>query len=133
MLCRRFAGFFASRHVNPPRTGRGRREARLFLGAGPRPSLRGRRSDLVFLRLNAFILFQAASVNTEGGAWQQKLGALTSLLDLETGDRARDHEPLNLRGTLEDRVDLGVAVHPLNRVLARIAVPPEDLDRALGD
>src|SRR3712207_544513 len=36
------------------------------------------------------------------------------------------------RSPLEDRVDLRVAVHPLDRVLARVAVAAEDLDRPLG-
>src|SRR6185436_12908571 len=52
-------------------------------------------------------------------------------LNLDAGDRPRDHEPLDLRGALEDRVDLRVAVHALDRVLARVAVAAEDLDRAL--
>ena len=43
-----------------------------------------------------------------------------------------DDEPLDLGGALEDRVDLRVAVHPLDRELARVAVAAEDLDRALG-
>src|SRR5215217_6852382 len=53
------------------------------------------------------------------------------LPDLPTRDRARDHKPLDLGGALEDRVDLRVAVHALDRVLARVAVAAEDLDRAL--
>src|SRR4051794_28065169 len=52
--------------------------------------------------------------------------------DLVAGDRAADDQPLNLRGALEDRVDLGVAVHALDRELARVAVAPEDLDRPLS-
>src|SRR3954466_860627 len=54
------------------------------------------------------------------------------LLDLHPADRAGDHEALDLGGALEDRVDLGVAVHALDRVLTRVAVAAEDLDRALG-
>src|SRR5918992_467966 len=52
--------------------------------------------------------------------------------DLPTRDRPRHHEALDLGGALEDRVDLRVAVHPLHRELARVAVPTEDLDRPLG-
>src|SRR4051812_35385635 len=51
--------------------------------------------------------------------------------DLHPADRARDHEPLDLRGALEDRVDLRVAVHALDGILARVAVAAEDLDRTL--
>src|SRR5581483_2675817 len=54
-----------------------------------------------------------------------------SSLDPGARDRAGDHQALDLGGALEDRVDLGVAVHPLHRVLARVAVAAEDLDRAL--
>src|SRR5919106_2222823 len=54
-------------------------------------------------------------------------------LDVHARDRARDHQPLDLRCALEDVVDLRVAVHPLDRVLAGVAVAAEDLDRALGD
>src|SRR5687767_14155853 len=57
----------------------------------------------------------------------------SSLLpDVDAGDRARDHQPLNLGGALEDVVDLRVAVHALNGVLARVAVAAEDLDRPFG-
>src|SRR3954465_10548186 len=54
------------------------------------------------------------------------------LAQARAADRAGDDEALDLRGALEDRVDLRVAVHPLDRVLARVAVAAEDLDRALG-
>src|SRR3954468_13619012 len=54
------------------------------------------------------------------------------LFDLQTADRPRDDQALDLRGPLEDRVDLGVAVHALDRELARVAVAAEDLDRPLG-
>src|SRR5688572_181615 len=36
------------------------------------------------------------------------------LLDVHAGDGARDHQALDLRGSLEDRPDLGVSVHPLD-------------------
>src|SRR5512147_1512764 len=49
------------------------------------------------------------------------------LLDVDAGDCAADHQALDLRGPLEDRVDLGVAVHPLDRELAGVAVAAEDL------
>src|SRR5688572_953123 len=52
--------------------------------------------------------------------------------DLVTGDGTADDEPLDLAGALEDRVDLRVAVPPLHRVLAGVAVAAEDLDRLLG-
>src|SRR3954449_6636008 len=55
-----------------------------------------------------------------------------ALPDLHSRDGAGDHHALDLGGALEDRVDLGVAVHALDRVLARVAVAAEDLDRALG-
>src|SRR5215208_6166000 len=55
-----------------------------------------------------------------------------SLVDSGSRDRARDHQALDLRGALEDRVDLCVAVHALYGVLARVAVAAEDLDRPLG-
>src|SRR5690349_3321875 len=58
--------------------------------------------------------------------------SMPALSDLHAGDGPRDHKALNLRGALEDRVDLRVAVHALDRVLARVAVAAEDLDRALG-
>src|SRR3954452_5965478 len=54
------------------------------------------------------------------------------LPDLAPRDRPRDHEPLNLRGALEDRVDLRVPVPALDRELARVAVAAEDVHRALG-
>src|SRR5215218_10871682 len=55
-----------------------------------------------------------------------------ALSDLHARDRARDHEPLDLRGALEDRVDLRVAVHPLHRELPRVAVAAQDLYGPLG-
>src|SRR6516162_2686695 len=54
------------------------------------------------------------------------------LLDLHAGDRTCDHELLDLGGSLEDVVDLGVAVPALDRELACVAVASQDLDRALG-
>src|SRR5436190_22403437 len=57
---------------------------------------------------------------------------LLSLPDSSPGDGARDHQPLELRGAIEDRVDLGVALHPLHGILARVSVAAEDLDRPLG-
>src|SRR5690348_1816630 len=58
--------------------------------------------------------------------------AIPALLDLHARDRTRDHQALDLRGALEDRPDLGVAVHALDGELPRVAVAAEDLDRALG-
>src|SRR2546423_13724032 len=63
----------------------------------------------------------------------QRAGARSRpLLDVHAGDGAGDDQSLDLRGALEDRPDLGVAVHPLNRELARVAVAAQDLNRALG-
>src|SRR6476659_643903 len=56
----------------------------------------------------------------------------SELPDLDTGDGTGDDQALDLGGALEDRVDLGVAVHPLDRELAGVAVATEDLDRPLG-
>src|SRR4051794_23361161 len=50
----------------------------------------------------------------------------TSLDDLHAGDRAADDQLLDLRRALEDVVDLRVAVHPLDRELAGVAVAAED-------
>src|SRR6476469_7307561 len=58
--------------------------------------------------------------------------ATAPLLDVVPGDRPGDDQPLDLRGALEDRVDLRVAVHALHRELARVTVAAEDLDRPLG-
>src|ERR1700742_2263817 len=56
----------------------------------------------------------------------------SGLLDVDAGDRAGNDQALDLGGALEDGVDLGVAVHPLDRELAGVAVAAEDLDRPLG-
>src|ERR1700694_1233454 len=56
-----------------------------------------------------------------------------ALLDVHPADRPRDHQLLDLGGALEDVVDLGVAGPGVDRVLARVAVAAEDLDRTLGD
>src|SRR5260370_21862961 len=53
--------------------------------------------------------------------------------DLVVGDRSRDDEPLDLAGTFEERVDLGVAVPLLDREVPDVAVPAADLDRLLRD
>src|SRR5436305_10080071 len=55
------------------------------------------------------------------------------LADVRAADGSGDDEALDLRRPLEDRVDLRVAVHSLDRVLAGVAVTTEDLDRLLGD
>src|SRR4051812_47726358 len=52
--------------------------------------------------------------------------------DVHARDRPREDQLLDLRGALEDVVDLRVAVHPLDRELARVAVAAEDLHRPLG-
>src|SRR6476661_7123218 len=43
--------------------------------------------------------------------------------------RAGDHQALDLVGALVDLGDLGVAHHPLDRILADVAISAEDLDR----
>ena len=54
------------------------------------------------------------------------------LLDVDTRNRARDDEALNLASPFEDRVDLGVSVPPFDGVLADVAVTTQDLDRLFG-
>src|SRR5262249_12983640 len=53
--------------------------------------------------------------------------------DVDTRDRAGHDKALDLAGALEDRVDLGVAVPALDRVLAQEARAAEDLYGLLGD
>ena len=53
-------------------------------------------------------------------------------VDVDAGDGPADDQPLDLRGALEDGVDLRVAVPALDRVLADVAVAAHDLDRLLG-
>src|SRR4029453_7140915 len=60
-------------------------------------------------------------------------GGAGGLLDAEAGDGPADDELLDLLGALEDVVDLGVAVHALDGVLAGVAVAAQDLDGPLGD
>src|SRR5260370_3918039 len=61
-------------------------------------------------------------------------GSRTSVaVALVVGDRSRDDEPLDLAGTFEERVDLGVAVPFLDREVPDVAVPATDLDRLLRD
>src|SRR3954452_1936037 len=59
--------------------------------------------------------------------------SLTSSSDLHARDGSGDHQSLDLRGALEDRVDPRVASHPLDRVLPGEAVAAEDLHRVAGD
>src|SRR5690349_6844147 len=77
----------------------------------------------------------AASARTGRGAARQGAAPAPTttrpLPQRRPADRPRDHEALDLRGALEDRVDLRVAVHALDGVLARVAVAAEQLDRAL--
>src|SRR6476661_6175277 len=60
-------------------------------------------------------------------------GTAAELRDADARDRTRDHEALDLRRALEDRVDLRVPVPLLHRVLTHVAVAAEDLNRLLGD
>src|SRR5947209_2844394 len=55
------------------------------------------------------------------------------LRDVHTADAAGDDKALDLRGALEDRVDLRVAVPAFDGILADVAVAAEDLDGLLGD
>src|SRR5438270_13760137 len=52
---------------------------------------------------------------------------------LRASERAADHDPLDLGGPLEQRVDLRVAVPLLDREVLDVAVPAQDLDRLFGD
>src|ERR1044072_2695079 len=49
--------------------------------------------------------------------------------DVHAGDGSRDHQLLDLLGSLEQVVDLGVAVPALDGEVADVAVAAEDLDR----
>src|SRR6266540_5871837 len=49
------------------------------------------------------------------------------------GQGPADHDPLDLGGALEDRVDLGVPVPLLHREVLDVAVASQDLDGLLGD
>src|SRR5581483_2282093 len=55
------------------------------------------------------------------------------LPQLRTGERARDDEPLDLAGALEEGVDLRVAVPLLHREVLDVAVAAENLDGLFGD
>src|ERR1700685_2775430 len=52
---------------------------------------------------------------------------------VQAGYGPADDHALDLRGALEDREDLRVSVPALDRVLAGVPVPAEDLDGLLGD
>src|SRR5688500_13148924 len=69
----------------------------------------------------------ARDEGTPPGVPSSRFGRLR-LLDVDARDGAADDEPLDLRGALEDRVDLRVAVPPLDGVLPHVAVATEDLD-----
>jgi hypothetical protein len=57
----------------------------------------------------------------------------TSSVDVHPGDGPGDDQLLDLAGALEDREDLGVAMPPLDRVVADVAGAAEDLDGVVGD
>src|SRR4051794_25445805 len=59
------------------------------------------------------------------------LWSTTWSADVHPGDRAGDDELLDLGRSLEDVVDLRVAVHALHRELPRVAVAAQDLHGAL--
>jgi NAD(P)-dependent dehydrogenase (short-subunit alcohol dehydrogenase family) len=59
--------------------------------------------------------------------------ALVERLGVRVGaQRAADHEPLDLAGAFEDRVELRVAVPLLDREVLDVAPSPERLDRLLA-
>src|ERR1700751_3701339 len=47
--------------------------------------------------------------------------------------RPGDDESLDLAGAFKDGENLGIPMHPLDRVVAGVAVAAEDLDRFIGD
>src|ERR1700732_1680984 len=57
----------------------------------------------------------------------------SDLLNVHPADGPSDDQPLDLRGPLEDGVDLRVPVPALDRVVADVAVAAEDLNGLLGD
>src|SRR5207248_2287867 len=65
----------------------------------------------------------------DGGAGGSAPGPTRSA----AGERATDDDALDLRGALEDRVDLGVPVPLLHREVLDEAVTAQDLDGLLGD
>ena len=52
----------------------------------------------------------------------RRCGWASALLDAQAGNRARNHQLLDLTGALEDGVNFRVAVHALDVVLARVPV-----------
>src|SRR3954447_366485 len=63
--------------------------------------------------------------------WAVSSGASRSVVQLPQ-NLPRDHDPLDLAGPLTDLADLGVAHHPLHRILVGVAVAAEDLHRLGG-
>src|SRR5262245_63401837 len=66
--------------------------------------------------------------------WRLRVGLVDDRLSarLASQDVSRDDEPSELPRALVDLGDLRVAVVPLDRELAGVAVPAEDLDRLGG-
>src|SRR4051794_1408419 len=67
-----------------------------------------------------------------GGSVNRRCPKSNVLADVHPRDGPGDHQLLDLGRALEDVVDLRVAVHPLDRELARVAVAAEDLHGPLG-
>src|SRR5579871_2922214 len=75
----------------------------------------------------------SAPVTTTQSGWRR--GATTAMpsLDSHAGDGSGDHQPLDLGGSFEDRVDLRIPVPPLDRVITHVPVAAEDLDGFFRD
>src|SRR5437870_2163472 len=57
----------------------------------------------------------------------------TSIASICLQHPRRNHQPLNLACALVDFGDASVAVHPLDRIFATVAIPAVDLDGLVGD
>src|SRR6266545_1279665 len=55
-----------------------------------------------------------------------------SAVDYAPQDLAGDDDPLDLAGPLADLADLGIAHHPLDRIVGGVAIAAEDLHRLGG-
>src|SRR6266542_2798999 len=79
-----------------------------------------------------FATAQSGQTKLSGGRfWGHS--ARADRLRSAAGKGPADHDPLDLRGALEDRVDLGVPVPLLHREVLDVAVASQDLHGLLGD